>query len=98
MIDGYDPGHPRKCAPFDPVGLSPPFSPGDVPHSFLVTSEQARFYELVTPDGIECFHLDASEPAPASMLPPAGPPDAARLIAAIGPYDAEIIGPPMGRH
>jgi quercetin dioxygenase-like cupin family protein len=74
------------------------FLPRDVPHTFLVTSEQAHFYELVTPGGIEAFHIDASDPAPSATLPPPGPPDVARLVAAIQPYDAEIIGPPMGGH
>jgi quercetin dioxygenase-like cupin family protein len=71
------------------------FLPRDVPHTFLVTSEGAHFYELVTPGGIERFHLDASDPAPAAVLPPAGPPDIPRLLAAIEPYGAEIVGPPM---
>jgi hypothetical protein len=71
------------------------FLPRDVPHSFLVVSDHAHFYELVTPGGIEGFHIEASDPAPAAELPPPGPPDVARLIAALGPYDAEIVGPPM---
>jgi quercetin dioxygenase-like cupin family protein len=73
------------------------FLPRDVPHSFLVTSDGAHFYELLTPGGFEGFHIDASDPAPAATLPPAGPPDIGRLVAALGPYDAEIVGPPMMR-
>jgi quercetin dioxygenase-like cupin family protein len=72
------------------------FLPRDVPHTFLVTSDDAHFYELVTPGGFELFHIDASDPAPAATLPPPGPPDVPRLIAALVPYGAEIIGPPMG--
>jgi mannose-6-phosphate isomerase-like protein (cupin superfamily) len=71
------------------------FLPRDVPHSFLVTSEGAHFYELVTPGGFEGFHVDASDPAPTVSVPPAAPPDVARLIAALAPYGGEIIGPPM---
>jgi hypothetical protein len=71
------------------------FLPRDVPHSFLVTSDQAHFYELVTPGGIEGFHLDASAPAPTAALPPPGPPDVQRLVVALAPYHAEIVGPPM---
>jgi quercetin dioxygenase-like cupin family protein len=72
------------------------FLPRDVPHTFLVTSEHAHFLELVTPGGFEAFHIDASDPAPEAALPPAGPPDVPRLIAALVPYDAQIVGPPMG--
>jgi mannose-6-phosphate isomerase-like protein (cupin superfamily) len=73
------------------------FLPRDVPHTFLVTSEDAHLYELVTPGGFEGFHIDASDPAPAATLPPAGPPDIPRLVAALVPYGAEIVGPPMGQ-
>lgn len=73
----------------------PAFLPRDVPHTFLVTSDTAHFYELVTPGNFEGFHIDASDPAPAAELPPPSAPDVARLVAALGPYDAEIIGPPM---
>jgi mannose-6-phosphate isomerase-like protein (cupin superfamily) len=71
------------------------FLPRHVPHSFIVTSQDAHFYELVTPGGFEGFHIDASDPAPKASLPPAAPPDVPRLIAALAPYDGEIVGPPM---
>jgi mannose-6-phosphate isomerase-like protein (cupin superfamily) len=71
------------------------FLPRDVPHSFLVVTETAHFYELVTPGGFEGYHLDASDPAPAAVLPPEGPPDIGRLIACLVPYGGEILGPPM---
>ncbi len=70
--------------------------PRDVPHTFRVDSDQVRLVEMVTPAGFEQFHVDASDPAPSLEVPPPGEPDVARLVAAIGPYDAEIIGPPMG--
>lgn len=70
------------------------FLPRDVPHTFLVTSD-AHFLELVTPGGFERFHLVASDPAPAVTLPPAGPPDIGRLIAALPEFDAELLGPPL---
>jgi len=72
------------------------FLPRDVPHTFLVESDGAHFLEIVTPGGFEGFHIDASDPAPSATLPPPGPPDVPRLLAAIGPYGAEIVGPPMG--
>ena len=69
--------------------------PKDVPHTFRVDSEQARLLELITPGGFETYHVDASDPAPFLTLPPVGPPDVGRLVAAIGPYGAELVGPPM---
>lgn len=60
------------------------FLPREVAHTFAVVSDEgARFLELVTPGGIEQFHVDASDPAPAARLPPAGPPDVERLAAAL---------------
>ena len=74
------------------------FLPRDVPHSFIVTSDHAHFFELVTPGGFEGFHIDASDVAGTATLPTPAPVDVPRLIAALGPYGAEIIGPPMGAH
>ncbi|MEI7860876.1 MAG: cupin domain-containing protein [Actinomycetes bacterium] len=70
--------------------------PKNVPHTFRVDSDGARLLELITPGGFETYHVDASDPAPALVLPPAGVPDIGRLAAAIGPYDAELVGPPLG--
>lgn len=69
--------------------------PRDVPHTFRVDSDIVRLVELVTPAGFEQFHLDASDPAASPEPPPPGPPDIGRLVAAIGGYGAEIIGPPL---
>ena len=70
--------------------------PRDVPHTFRVDSETVRQLELVTPAGFEQFHVDAGEPAARLEVPEPAEPDVARLLAAIGPYGAEIVGPPMG--
>ena len=72
------------------------FLPRDVPHTFHVDSPEAHFLELVTPGGFEQYHVDASDPAPAAVLPPPGPPDIGRLVAELTPYGAEILGPPLG--
>lgn len=72
------------------------FLPRDVPHTFKVVSGHAHFYELVTPGGFEQYHVDASDAAPAAELPPPGPIDLDRLVGALGRYDAEILGPPLG--
>jgi quercetin dioxygenase-like cupin family protein len=69
--------------------------PRDVPHTFRVDSDEVTLLELATPAGIEGFHLDASDAAPRSELPPPGEPDVARVLASIAPYGAEIVGPPM---
>jgi mannose-6-phosphate isomerase-like protein (cupin superfamily) len=71
------------------------FLPRNVPHSFLVCSDGAHFLEYVMPGGFEQFHVDASDPAPRATLPPPGPPDVARLVAAAVPYGTTILGPPM---
>jgi quercetin dioxygenase-like cupin family protein len=70
--------------------------PRDVPHTFRVDSDTVRQIELATPAGIEGFHVAASDPAPARELPPPGEPDIPRVLAAIGGYGAEIVGPPLG--
>ena len=70
--------------------------PRDVPHTFRVDSDMVRQLEFVTPAGFEQFHVDAGDPAPQLEVPPPTEPDIARLVAAIGPYGAEIIGPPLG--
>ncbi len=70
--------------------------PRDVPHTFRVDSDGARLLELITPGGFEAYHVDASDPAPTLTLPPATAPDIGRLATAIGPYGAELVGPPLG--
>ena len=69
--------------------------PRDVPHTFRVDSEAARLYEFVLPPAFIGFHLDASEPAATTELPPPSAPDIPALLAAVEPYGAEIVGPPM---
>ncbi len=69
--------------------------PRGVPHSFLVRSPDARLIELAAPGGVDGFHVAASDRAENSGLPPAAEPDIARLLAAAGPYGAELLGPPM---
>jgi quercetin dioxygenase-like cupin family protein len=71
------------------------FMPRSVPHTFRVQSNGAHFLELVMPGGFEQYHVDVSDPAPVAEIPPAVAPDIERLIAAIGPYGAAIVGPPL---
>ena len=46
------------------------FGPRDVPHTFTVSSDEARFLLVVEPAGFENFLRELSEPAQAPTLPP----------------------------
>jgi quercetin dioxygenase-like cupin family protein len=72
------------------------YGPRDVPHTFMVTSDEARFLLVVEPAGFEDFLLALSEPAPTLTLPPASddPPPVEAMIAAAAEYGLEILGPP----
>lgn len=72
------------------------YGPRDLPHTFLVSSEQARFLLVVEPAGFERFLRAMGEPAAAlTVPPPAAPPtDLAPLVAAAAEYGIEILGPP----
>ncbi|HEX5224294.1 MAG TPA: quercetin 2,3-dioxygenase [Solirubrobacteraceae bacterium] len=68
----------------------------DVPHTFVVSSEQARFLLVTEPAGFEDFVLALSTPAQRLEIPaPASePPDLDVLVATAASYDMEILGPP----
>jgi quercetin dioxygenase-like cupin family protein len=72
------------------------YGPRDIPHTFQVTSEQARFLLVTEPAGFEDFIRATGEPAQARTIPPAPsvPPDPARMTAVAGEYGIEILGPP----
>jgi quercetin dioxygenase-like cupin family protein len=72
------------------------YGPRDVPHSFLVSSEQARFLLVTEPAGFEDFMRAMSQPAATLTIPPpaAPPADLGPLIAAAAEYGIEILGPP----
>lgn len=72
------------------------YGPPNVPHTFEITSDEARFLVLNQPTGFEDFIRDQSQPATALSLPPAGgpPPDLARLAAVAAEHGIEILGPP----
>ena len=71
------------------------FLPRDVPHTFITGSDGARVIEINTPGGFEQFHLEAGDPATEQRIPDPKDIDVPRLVAAIEPYDAEFVGPPM---
>lgn len=72
------------------------YGPRDIPHTFEITSEQARFLLVTEPAGFECFIRAAGEPAQSLTLPPppSEPPGPARLAALGAEYGIEILGPP----
>jgi len=72
------------------------YGPRDVPHTFTVTSEEARFLLVIEPAGFENFLRALSEPAESLTLPPASiePPAMDAMMAAAAEYGIEILGPP----
>ena len=72
------------------------YGPRDVPHTFTVSSDDARFLLVMEPAGFENFLLHLSEPATAPTLPPAPvePPALETMMAAAAEYGIEILGPP----
>jgi quercetin dioxygenase-like cupin family protein len=72
------------------------YGPRDVPHTFEVVSERARFLLVAEPAGFEDFMRAAGEPAASLTLPPppAEPPDPAVLTALAAEHGIEILGPP----
>jgi quercetin dioxygenase-like cupin family protein len=72
------------------------YGPRDVPHTFAVTSDEARFLLVVEPAAFESFLLELSEPAQSATLPPASvvPPAPEAMVAAAAGYGLEILGPP----
>ena len=72
------------------------YGPRDIPHTFLVTSTEARFLMVTEPAPFADFVRAMSEPAQALTLPPASvqPPDPERMTAIAAEYGIEILGPP----
>ena len=72
------------------------YGPRDVPHTFIVTSQQARFLLVAEQAGFDAFFRAASVPAERLEIPPAPtePPDIAGLTALAATFGIEILGPP----
>ena len=72
------------------------YGPRGIPHTFTVTSPEARFLLVTEPAGFEGFMRALSEPAQSLTLPPATtpPPDPERMTAIATEYGIEILGPP----
>jgi hypothetical protein len=67
-----------------------------LPHTFTVTSDEARFLLVVEPAGLDDFIRTLSEPADSLTLPPAAvePPAMDAMMAAAAEHGIEILGPP----
>ena len=72
------------------------YGPRDVPHTFLVTSAEARFLMVTEPAPFADFIRAMSEPAQALTLPPASLqlPTPEELTAVAAEYGMELLGPP----
>jgi len=72
------------------------FGPKGIPHTFIVSSERARFLLVTEPAGFERFMRAAGEPAQRLEIPPApsAPPDMGAMTALAAEYGIEILGPP----
>jgi quercetin dioxygenase-like cupin family protein len=72
------------------------YGPRDIPHTFAVSSDTARFLLVVEPAGFESFVRTLSEPADQLVIPPpaAEPPDVEAMARLAAEYGVEILGPP----
>jgi quercetin dioxygenase-like cupin family protein len=72
------------------------FGPRDVPHTFIVSSERARFLLVTEPAGFEGFIRALGVPAAAPEIPPAptAPPEMEPVLRAAADHGLEIVGPP----
>lgn len=72
------------------------YGPRDIPHTFVVSSEQARFLLVVEPAGFEEIVRSVGVPAMTRTIPPASiePPDMAKLAGLAAELGVEILGPP----
>jgi quercetin dioxygenase-like cupin family protein len=72
------------------------YGPREIPHTFTVSSEQARFLLVVEPAGFEGFVRALGQPAQELVIPPPAtePPDVEGMARLAGEYGIEILGPP----
>jgi quercetin dioxygenase-like cupin family protein len=72
------------------------YGPREIPHTFIVSSERARFLLVTEPAGFERFVRALGQPAQALVIPPPAtePPDIAAMAALAAEYGIEILGPP----
>jgi quercetin dioxygenase-like cupin family protein len=71
------------------------YGPRDVPHTFIVSSDEARFLLATSPADFEGFVRALAQPVETlANGVPAGPPPMEPVMAAAAEYGLEILGPP----
>ena len=72
------------------------YGPRGIPHTFVVTSERARFLLVTEPAGLDNFIRALAQEAETLTIPPAPttPPDVERMTAVAAEYGIDILGPP----
>jgi quercetin dioxygenase-like cupin family protein len=72
------------------------YGPKGLPHTFIVSSEMARFLLVTEPAGFEGFTRALGQPAPRLETPPpaTAPPDVEGLTKLAATFGLQIIGPP----
>lgn len=72
------------------------YGPREIPHTFAVSSDTARFLLVAEPAGFEQFMRAFAEPATELVIPaPATePPDVEAMTRLAAEYGIEILGPP----
>jgi quercetin dioxygenase-like cupin family protein len=72
------------------------YGPRDIPHTFAVSSDTARFLLVTEPAGFDGFVRALSEPATELVIPPPAtePPDVEAMGRLAATYGIEILGPP----
>lgn len=72
------------------------YGPRDVPHTFLVSSDEARFLLVTEPAGFEDFMRAIAQPAERLEIPPPAtePPDVEALASLAATFGIDIVGPP----
>jgi quercetin dioxygenase-like cupin family protein len=72
------------------------YGPRDIPHTFTVTSDTARFLLVTEPGDFASFMRTLSEPAAEAAIPPPAnePPDVAAMVEVAATCEIEILGPP----
>ena len=72
------------------------YGPRDIPHTFMVSSETARYLLVTEPGDFAGFMRSLAQPATEPVIPPPAsePPDVAAMVEVAADYGIEILGPP----